>query len=348
MLKEEMKIRERSSLRKNGECLVKELPDVHKLGHNFYCASFPLMKLLPARYILDTAEKNNELNPGDTIVESTSGTFGLALALLCAERGYKLVLVGDSAIDSYLMSRLKTLGARIDIIDKEVEEREGPQKARLDRVNQIIVSENAFWTKQYFNEGNIASYRAVSGLIAEKVGHVDYLCGTVGTGGSMSGTSIGLRETNPDLKTIGIDTHNSVLFGHKNGKRLLRGLGNSIIPGNIRYEEFEDIHWVSAREAFISTREIYRRYGLFMGGTSGAAYLVANWYARNNSDKVTVALFPDEGHRYFDTIYNDEWMNTVPGWGSAQFKSFEPKKVTVPDAELTSWSMFHWGRKSKP
>ncbi|MGC0986595.1 PLP-dependent cysteine synthase family protein [Pantoea eucalypti] len=346
MLKE--KLKEVSFSGRKGECLVRELPEIFKLRDNFYCASFPLMKLLPARYILDAAERNNELRPGDTIVESTSGTFGLALALLCAERGYKLVLVGDSAIDSYLMSRLKTLGVRVDIIDKGIEEREGPQKARLDRVNQIIVSENAFWTKQYFNEGNIASYKAVSNLISEKVGHIDYLCGTVGTGGSMSGTSIGLREKNPDLKTIGVDTHNSVLFGHKNGKRLLRGLGNSIIPGNIRYEEFEEIHWVSAREAFISTREIYRRYGLFMGGTSGAAYLVANWYANKNPEKITIVLFPDEGHRYFDTIYNDDWMNTVPGWGSSQFNSFEPKKVCVPDEELSSWSMFHWDRKAKP
>ncbi|QDX29919.1 PLP-dependent cysteine synthase family protein [Dickeya poaceiphila] len=348
MLRESINSIEHFPFRRTGECLVKELPDIFQLGENFYCAAFPLMKLLPARYILDTAEKNNELLPGDTVVESTSGTFGLALALLCAERRYKLVLVGDSAIDNYLMSRLKTLGARVDIIDKEIEERDGPQKARLDRVNQIIVSENAFWTRQYFNEGNIESYHAVSTLIFERVGNINYLCGTVGTGGSMSGTSIGLRKYNPDLKTIGIDTHNSVLFGHKNGKRLLRGLGNSIIPGNIRYEEFDEIHWVSAREAYIATREIYRKYGLFMGGTSGAAYLVANWYAQHNPDKVTIALFPDEGHRYFDTIYNDDWMNTVPGWGSAQFSTLSPKKVSVPDEELTRWSMFHWGRKAKP
>ncbi|HAZ4815791.1 PLP-dependent cysteine synthase family protein [Enterobacter cloacae] len=329
-----------------GRCLVKELPEIIQLKDNLYCASFPLMKLLPARYILDEAERTGQLTPGAAIVESTSGTFGLALALLCAERGYKLILVGDSAIDKYLMARLKVLGARVVLIDKGIEEREGPQKARLDTVNEIIKSENAYWTQQYFNEGNIASYRAVSEHIHNNIGQVDFLCGTVGTGGSMSGTSIGLRSFNPAMKTIGIDTHNSVLFGHKNGKRQLRGLGNSIIPGNIRYEEFDDIHWVSAGEAYLASREIYRTHGLFMGGTSGAAYLVANWYANHHPDKKVITLFPDEGHRYFDTIYDDEWINTLPGWGTKQFSALAPVYVNRPDEELTRWSMFRWNRRA--
>ncbi|MDX7988607.1 cysteine synthase family protein [Xenorhabdus sp. 12] len=324
-----------------------ELPNIIKLKENLYCVYFPLMKLLPAKYILNEAEEKGLLQKGDKIVESTSGTFGLALALLCAERGYNLILVGDSSIDSYLSARLKNLNVRIELIDKTIEEKEGPQKARLEKVNEIVAQENAFWPQQYFNQGNIKSYQIVAETIHQVLGHVDILCGTVGTGGSISGISKGFREYNSQLFTVGIDTHHSVLFGHKNGKRLLRGLGNSIIPGNILYEEFNEIHWVSAAEAFLSSREIYKQHGLFMGGTSGAAYLVANWYAQNNPDKIIITVFPDEGHRYFDTIYNDEWVKSIPNWNKTPFDELAPIAVKYPDEELQNWSMFNWNRRER-
>ncbi|MBV8049076.1 MAG: cysteine synthase family protein [Paludibacterium sp.] len=327
---------------------IDELPRIVQLRDNLFGAAFPLMKLLPARIILDNAERRGDLRPGAAIVESTSGTFGLALAILCARRGYALTLVGDSAIDAYLAARLATLGARVERIDRLIEEREGPQRARLERVKQIQQTDGAFWTEQYFNLGNMDSYRLVADHLLAALPGIDALIGTVGTGGSVCGTAIGLRQHRRALRVIGVDTHYSVLFGHPNGKRLLRGLGNSLIPANIRYEEFDEVHWVSAAEAYLACRALYKEHGLFMGGTSGAAFLVADWYARQHPDQTVVTLFPDEGHRYFDTVYNDDWVKTLPHWREVDFRALAPIAVRAPADELTYWSHYHWNRRHGP
>ncbi len=321
-----------------------ELPRLFRLAPNLFAASFHLMKLLPARYMLDQAERDGRLQPGGTICETTSGTFGLALAMLAAVRGYRLILVSDPAIDEKLRSRLQELGATVDIVEKPGE-LGGFQQARLDRLAKAI-SENpgCFCPSQYTNEDNRRAYGAVSEWIASRLGTIDCLVGTVGSGGSMSGTAHFLRYLNPDLNVIGVDTPNSVIFGQQDGKRLLRGLGNSLMPRNVDHTQFDDVHWVDAPAAFLATRKLHQRHGLFQGGTSGAAWLVADWWAKRNPGKTVVTFFPDEGHRYVDTIYNDGWLKSLPNWTGSLPE--EPVGVDRPEDGCSEWSYFHWRRRS--
>ena len=321
-----------------------ELPRLIKLYDNLYVAAFSLMKLLPARFILKKAKEAELIEPKSMIFETTSGTFGLSLAIACKQHEYCLTLVSDPAIDPSLKNRLEDLGTVVEIIQVP-SQIGGFQQARLDRINELrAIYPKHFWPSQYDNPFNPGAYAPFAELLVESIGHIDCLVGSVGSGGSICGTSNYLRLPFPELYVIGVDTHGSVIFGHSDTKRLLRGLGNSLIPKNVDHTAFNEIHWVSASEAFYSTRLLHQKHGLFMGGTSGAAYMVAKWYAKENPDKIVVAILPDEGYRYQNTIYNDTWLH-AQGIKLSSLKII-PEIVQHPQKVSPHWSRFAWNRQT--
>ena len=321
-----------------------ELPNIIQLGENLHAAAFSLMKLLPARFILDRAQHARLIEPGSIIIETTSGTFGMALAMLCALRNYRLILISDPAIDDALKRRLEYLLTRVEIVTQPAEVG-GFQAARLQRMEEIRAQHlNHFWPSQYDNPDNPGAYAPVAELLAETLGEIDCIVGAVGSGGSICGTAAYLRVIYPAATVIGVDTLGSVLFGQPDHKRMLRGLGNSLMPKNLDHRTFDEVHWVSAAEAFLATRELYRTHALFQGGTSGAAFLVAHWWARQNPEAQVVVLLPDEGHRYQDTIYDDAWLRRNDLWLD-QIPS-SPKPVSHPLNAGPGWSRINWKRRS--
>lgn len=320
-----------------------ERPRIIQLRPNLFACCFQIMKLLPARFMLDRAEDRGEISPGGVICETTSGTFGLALAKLGAIRGYQVKLVSDPAVDPYLAARLKSLGAEVEIVSKP-SGAHGFQGARLTRLHEIIAANSsAYWPQQYDNPDNPLSYSVVAERLAEIVGQIDSLVGSVGSGGSMSGTAKFLRDVFPDLQVSAVDTPCSILFGQPDGTRTLRGLGNSIMPKNLDHSQFDDVHWVTAFEALASMRKLNRQYGLFMGPTSGASMLVAEWVARRSPEKIVVAMLADEGHRYYQTAYNDDWL--APLGDLSVSPPSDPIFVSSPVEPVGQWSRYAWGRR---
>jgi cysteine synthase A len=321
-----------------------EGPRLVPLGANLFGASFFLMKLLPARFMLERAAEQGQLKPGTTICESSSGTFGLALAMLAVQHGYRLILVSDWALDRHLHRRLIELGAEVTIVDSPAPSG-GLQQSRLDRLQMYLRDiAGSYWPSQYYNPDNPRSYGKVAEQFIDRVGRLDCLVGPVGSGGSMSGTSRYLRTLFPDLHAIGVDTPNSVLFGQPSGKLNLSGLGGNILPSNVDHGQFDEVHWLTPAETFHATHQLHREHGLFMGPTSGAAYRVAEWWSRNNPGKTVVALFPDEGHRYVETVYDPEWLETIAGWPGPLRAS--PVTVRTPREPMSGWSRFPWKRRS--
>ncbi|TPM14800.1 pyridoxal-phosphate dependent enzyme [Mesorhizobium sp. B2-3-5] len=321
-----------------------EGPRLVPLGADFFAASFFLMKLLPARFMLERAAEQGHLRPGATICESSSGTFGLALAMLAAQYGYRLILVSDWALDRHLRRRLIELGAEVAIVDRPAPIG-GLQQSRLDRLDVYLRDiPGSYWPSQYHNPDNPLSYGKVAEQLVDRVGLIDCLVGPVGSGGSMSGTSRYLRALFPDLHAIGVDTPNSVLFGQPSSKLDLSGLGGNILPGNVDHSQFDEVHWLTPAEVFHATHQLHRSHGLFMGPTSGAAYRVAEWWSRNNPGKTVVVLFPDEGHRYVETVYDQQWLETIAGW-PGPFPA-NPVTVAAPTQPMASWSRFAWKRRT--
>ena len=321
-----------------------ELPRIVHLGPNLYGAAFSLMKLLPARHILDRARDDGLLEPGTVVIESTSGTFGLALAMECRLRGRPLVLVSDPAVDPALRRRMRDLGAAVDIV-AEPAPVGGYQRARLDRLAELCSRHpRHFLPAQYSNPENPGAYALLADELAATLGWVDILVGPVGSGGSMCGTVGGLRDLlGCDVSAVAVDTPGSVLFGQRDAPRRIRGLGNSLMPANLDHTVFDEVHWVSDREGFAATRALHRRHALYMGPTSGAAWMVAQWKARLEPDARVVVLLPDEGHRYQNTVYDDAWLRRH-GLRLRRLPT-RPVEVDAPADGGAEWSCLRWNRR---
>jgi len=201
---------------------------------------------------------------------------------------------------------------------------------------------NSWWVNQYDNADNAQSYSAFAAELVESLGRIDCIVGTVGSGGSVCGTANYLRMLFPHLYVVGVDTPGSVLFGQPDKPRTLRGLGNSLLPQNLDHSVFDEVHWVTAAEAYTATRILHRQTALFRGGTSGACWLVARHWAERHPDQRTVCLFPDDGYRYIHSIYDDAYMRQNNLW----LDSFpEPRQVENPLEAGPEWSCMNWARR---
>jgi cysteine synthase len=260
--------------------------------------------------IIEDAERSGALRPRDIIVESSSGSMAEALARVGAAKGYKVIIVTDPRLDDITKAKILALGAGLEIVDT-YDQGTGWQGARLRRVREIMAKHpRAFWACQYDSPSNPAAYDEVGDALFEALGpRVAALVGTVGTGGSLCGTGRSLRKHIPDLKIVAVDAVGSVIFNQPNRKRFQSGHGNSMLPGNVDYQSINEVHWVSDGEAFNGCHELARRTGIFAGGSSGAAYVVASWVAEQyGNDRAVAVILPDRGDRYCTTIYSPEFM----------------------------------------
>ncbi|MDE9467189.1 cysteine synthase family protein [Xenorhabdus bovienii] len=286
-------------------------PDLYQLEHNLFLAQFEVMKAVPAHNIISSALRSGKINKNTHIIDSSSGTFALGLAMTCHYHDLNVTIVGDPAMDSTLIARLKELNADV-VITRNTNQSGNHQFERLRIVHETLNQDkNAFWSQQYDNLGNMRAYRDFAHLLLQQFGDQLILVGTVGSGGSTSGTIRYLREVNPLIRMVVVDTFGSVLFGLPESPRELRGLGNSLLPKNLRHEFYDDIHWLAAEAAYAGTRELYRKHAIFAGITTGAAYTVARAIAAETPpDKKVIFIGPDDGTRYMNTVYSDSWLET--------------------------------------
>ncbi|MDO3635336.1 PLP-dependent cysteine synthase family protein [Mycolicibacterium arseniciresistens] len=266
------------------------------------------MKDRPALHMVERARASGALVPGAPIVESTSGTLGLGLALAGTVYGHPVTLVTDPGMEPMIQHMLAAFGARIDLVE-EPNHQGGWQQARRDRVQQILSTDPHAWhPDQYNNPDNVEAYRGLAMELREQLGSIDILVCSVGTGGHSAGVARVLREFNPDVRLIGVDTIGSTIFSQPASTRLMRGLGSSIYPGNVDYGAFNEVHWVAPAEAVWACRTLAATHYASGGWSVGAVALVAAWAARTSSAETTVAaVFPDGPQRYFDTVYNDDY-----------------------------------------
>lgn len=318
-------------------------PSLIPLEENLTAALFPLMKIIPAASCVRQAMQEGLLERGAEVVESSSGTMALGLALVCNWLGFRLTIVTDYACDDALRRRLEDLGAKVDRVAQPAASG-GYQRARLDRLHEILQTiPGSWWVNQYGNPANPGAYSEFISQLIQTLGRVDILVGTVGSGGSLCGSSAYLRALFPEARTIGVDTFGSVLFGLPDGPRRLRGLGNSLMPPNLDHTLIDEVHWVSAAEAYTATRVLHRATGLFRGGTTGAAWMVARYLAAREPQARVVFLSPDDGNRYADSIYNDSYLmdnslllDELPA---------EPVRVAHPEEASSHWSVLDWQRR---
>lgn len=296
------------------------------------------MKDRPALHMVQRARASGALKPGASIVESTSGTLGLGLALAGTVYGHPVTLVTDPGMEPIIQRMLAAFGARIELVTEPHREG-GWQQARRDRVQRILSTDpNAWHPDQYNNPDNVEAYRGLALELNEQLGSIDVLVCSVGTGGHSAGVARVLREFNPGMRLIGVDTIGSTIFGQPTSTRLMRGLGSSIYPGNVHYAAFNEVHWVAPAEAVWACRTLAATHYASGGWSVGAVAIVAGWAARCSSPASTIAaVFPDGPQRYFDTVYNDDYCRTH---GLLDFQPpSHPATVDDPLAQaVTAWT----------
>ncbi len=273
--------------------------------------------------MIDDAEQSGKLKPGGTIIEGTSGNTGMGLALVAAVKGYKCVFTTTDKQSMEKVNLLRALGCEVQICPTNVEP-EDPRSyySVARRLSQEIP--NSFYPDQYNNLSNKEAHYETTGpeLWEQTDGRITHFVAGIGTGGTITGAAMYLKEKNPEIKIIGIDSVGSIFKSYYEtgefDKRhiapyLTEGIGEDIIPENVDFSLIDDIIQCPDREAFVTTRKLARREGLFVGGSCGSAVWGAMQYIKKNPlkpDDVMVVLLPDSGTRYVSKFYNDEWMRT--------------------------------------
>ena len=266
------------------------------------------------------AEKAGKLRPGGTIIEGTSGNTGMGLALTAVAKGYRCIFTMADKQSQEKINILKAIGAEVIVCPTNV----APDDPRsyysvARKLNQDIP--NSLYPNQYDNPSNTAAHYETTGpeIWAQTEGKITHYVATVGTGGSMCGTAKFLKEQNPSLVTVGIDTYGSVFKKYKETgifdeneiyPYLTEGFGEDILPKNVNFDVIDLFIKVTDKDGAIMARRLSREEGLFVGWSSGSAVHGALEYAREHLKKndTMVILLPDHGTRYLAKVYNDQWM----------------------------------------
>ena len=278
------------------------------------------MKDRMAIKMIDDAEKAGIIKPGGTIIEGTSGNTGMGLALAAIAKGYKCVFTMADKQSMEKINILRAMGAEVVVCPTNVTP-EDPRSyySIAKKLNREI--ENSFYPNQYDNLSNTAAHYETTGpeIWRDTEGKVTHYAAGVGTGGSMSGTAKYLKEQNPNLVTVGIDTYGSVFKKYKETGEfdekeiypyLTEGIGEDILPKNVDFSLIDYFVKVTDKDSAIMTRRLAREEGMFVGWSSGSAVFGALEWARQHlkEEDMMVIILPDHGTRYLNKIYNDEWM----------------------------------------
>ncbi|WP_405738864.1 PLP-dependent cysteine synthase family protein [Streptomyces sp. NBC_01525] len=292
-----------------------------------------------ALYMVARARERGDLLPGAPIVESTSGTLGLGLALAGVTFGHPVVVVTDPGMEPLMRGLLTAYGAELHLVS-EPHTIGGWQQARRDRVDQLLIDRPDAWCPdQYRNPDNVAAYAPLAHELVAQLGRIDILVVSVGTGGHSAGIGRVLRGFFPAVRIVGVDTCGSTIFGQPAAPRLMRGLGSSIYPHNVDYALFDEVHWVAAGEAVWAARALAKSRYATGGWSVGAVALVARHLAATSPAETKIAaVFPDGPQRYVGTVFDDDWCRTHQLLG--QKPADAPDELAHPGEQAVA----HWSR----
>ena len=268
--------------------------------------------------MIEQAEKDGLLKAGGTIVEATAGNTGLGLALVAAQKGYKLILVIPDKMSQDKIFHLKALGVDVRLTRSDVEK--GHPDYYQDVAARITEeTPGSFFVNQFSNDANAKAHEAGTGPeIWEQMDHkVDAIVAGVGSGGTISGLGTFFKRVNPDIDVVLADPVGSVLAeavwtgtpATEVGSWVVEGIGEDFIPDILKMDLLDKAYAISDDEALMTIREVLAKEGLLLGSSSGTLIGAALKYCREQTEpKTVVTLAPDTGNKYLSKAFNDYWM----------------------------------------
>lgn len=302
------------------------------------------IKVKTAIGLVEDLERRGVAKPGETtIVESSSGNLGIALSLVCAVKGYEFICVTDPNTNRANIKGMELYGAKV-IVVKERDAVGGFLGTRLKKIEQIIESDpNAVWVNQYANIANKNVHaEQTANEIARQFEKVDWMFVGAGTTGTLAGVSERLRQVYPGVKIVAVEPTGSVTFGGQPGKRNIPGIGTSVRPKLADFTNPDRIVVIDEEKTVESCLAFARDYHLLVGGSTGAVLrAVQEMSAEFAPGETIVAISPDLGDKYLDTIYDRNWVENVIGLklkaATKENKSWQPHRdsTSFPARQLS-------------
>jgi cysteine synthase A len=273
------------------------------------------IKLKAATEMVEAACRDGVLGPDSILVESSSGNLGVALSMIAASKGYRFVCVTDSRCNLSTRLLMEALGSEVHTIT-EPDPAGGFLGARLDYVRALCASDDRYvWLSQYTNPGNWrAHYRTTAPAIARQFPQLDVLFIGAGTTGTLMGCARWFRNWHRPVRIVAVDSFGSVIFGGRPGRRMIPGLGMTVRPPLLDDSYVDEVVHVEEADTIRACHRMARRGFLFGGSTGTVVSGAMDWLSRRDASGLTaVAIAPDLGERYLDTIYQTNWIEAIYG-----------------------------------
>ncbi len=277
------------------------------------CGPSGSIKEKNAVMLVEQAEREGRLRPGGTIIESSSGNFGVGLAMVGAVRGYRVMIVIDRKTTPGFRKMLEAYGATlVELSAEEVDANGSMQTARIQRARELAASIPGGWYPcQHHNPANSDAHELWTAreIIQAFPGRLDAVVAGVSTGGQLTGLARGLKGERPELQLVAVDVEGSVILGGPPGAYKMTGMGLSFRPPHLDYASLSRAFMVSDRVAFSVCHALARREGLLLGASTGAIVAAGLRVAAElPAGSRLLMLSPDRGERYLDTVYNPSWL----------------------------------------
>ncbi|MER5219564.1 2,3-diaminopropionate biosynthesis protein SbnA [Streptomyces flaveus] len=273
------------------------------------------IKLKAATEMVETAERDGVLKPESILVESSSGNLGVALSMIAASKGYRFLCVTDSRCNLSTRLLMEALGSQVHTI-ADLDANGGFLGARIAYVRALCDSDDRYvWLSQYTNPGNWkAHYRKTAPEIAQCFPRLDVLFVGAGTTGTLMGCARYFRQWHRPVRLVAVDSVGSVIFGGAPGRRMVPGLGMSMRPPLLDESYVDEVIRVEETDTIRACHRLARRGFLFGGSTGTVVSGAMRWLADHDTRELTaVAIAPDLGERYLDTIYQSNWLQDLYG-----------------------------------
>jgi cysteine synthase A len=275
------------------------------------------VKLKAATEMVEAAERDGVLKPGSILVESSSGNLGVALSIIAASKGYGFLCVTDARCNRSTRALMEALGAKVHTITIAASDSGGGLLgARLDYVRKLCASDDRYvWLDQYRNPGNWkAHYRTTAPAILRQFPRLDVLFVGVGTAGTLMGCARYLRERRRSVRIVAVDPVGSVTFGGPPGRRMIPGVGMSVRPPQLDEAYVDEVVHVEEADTIRACHRLASRGFVFGGSTGTVVSGAIDWLERHDArDRTAVAIAPDLGERYLETIYQPDWLRDTYG-----------------------------------
>ncbi|WP_235926105.1 pyridoxal-phosphate dependent enzyme [Actinokineospora pegani] len=317
-------------------------PSLIRLSPNTVLVRFETLKVYAAlgavRHLLDAGI----IRKGQTLVDSSSGIYALALAMACNRYGLNCHIVASTTVDATMRAQLEVLGVTVDQMPPS-EDLRLDQRGRVARVRELLAAHpDMHWMRQYHDPVHYLGYSELAGLLraALPAGPLTVV-GSVGTGASTGGLAQALRRADPATRLVGVQPFGSITFGSDrftDPDAIIAGIGSAIPFGNVRHDLYDRVHWMNFEHARAAAVGLLREHAVFAGLSTGAAHLAARWEGGRDPARTHVVIGADTGHRYVAKVFAAHRDALDPA-------GLAPVEIGSLDELAPPWSTMDWQRR---